>query len=339
MQQQSKLKTLYIYKMLDKYSDNEHPLSTRRMIEMLDGYGIKSERKSIYADISALKEAGADIGAVKGRGSGYYLATRKLDVPEVRLLIDAVNSAGFITPEKSQRLVEKLQGMLSVEQAKEMRAQVYHGAENKCDNEEIYKTIDILDTAILKKKKVKFTYRRRNIDKKNKKSFTQKTFTVSPYALIWNADHYYLVCNNEKYDNLMNLRIDRIRNIEITPMRARKVFEVSEYKKEFDVADYASKMFNMFSGKNTAVKLLCSLDIREEIMDRFGSRIPLTAVDLEHFETHIRAAASDGLVSWLMQYGDKIKVLAPKYLADMVKQKAQLIAGIYTEADEVGQEM
>ncbi|MCD7722586.1 MAG: WYL domain-containing protein [Clostridiales bacterium] len=329
--QQSKLKTLYIYKMLDEYSDSEHPLTTRQMMQMLAEKGIKSERKSVYADISALKEAGVDIGAKQGRSAGYYIASRKLDVPEVRLLIDAVNSAGFITPAKTKRLVEKLEGMLSRAQAKAMRPQVFHDAQNKCDNEEIYKTIDILDAAILKKKKVKFTYRRRNIDKKNKKSYTQKTFKVSPYALIWNADHYYLVCNNEKYDNLMNLRIDRIRNIQITALKARKVKDVSEYEKEFDVADYASKVFNMFSGESATVKLLCSFDLQEEIMDRFGAKIPLSAVDFEHFETQVNAAVSDGLVSWLMQYGNGIKVLEPQSLADMVKDKAQLIAELYEQ--------
>lgn len=169
----------------------------------------------------------------------------------------------------------------------------------------------------------------RNIDKANKKSYTEKTFTVSPYALIWKNDHYYLACNNEKYNNLMNLRLDRIRKIELTDEDARPVGEVSEYDDVFDVADYTSKMFNMFSGESASVKLLCDLDLREEIMDRFGAKVPLTAVDNDHFETTINAALSDGLISWVMEFGDKLKVLEPQELSEKVKEKALKIAAMY----------
>lgn len=256
------------------------------------------------------------------------MADRKFDLAEVRLLIDAVSSAGFITPKKTAVLIEKLEGLLSLNQAKALKSQVYCSGENKCDNEEIYYIINGLDEAINKKRQVKFVYKRRNIDKEQKKSYTAKTFVVSPYALIWKDDHYYLVCNNKKYDNLMNLRLDRMKKIEILEDSQRPVSEVSEYD-VFDSADYSSKMFNMFSGSTDEVTLLCNLNIREEIMDRFGNKIPLSAYDINHFETTIHAAVSDGLVSWIMQYGSDIKVLEPKYLADMVAEKARKIAELY----------
>ena len=325
----SKMKTLLVYKYLDMYSDENNPLSTTDIIRLLAKDGIQCERKSIYADIKTLNSVGFDIIPSTTTKRGFFVASRTFELAQVRLLIDAVTSAGFITPAKTRDLVNKLEGLVSKNEANELVSQVYVDSNTKCDNEEIYYIIDALHDAIINCNKVKFLYKRRNIDKKNRKSFTEKTFKVSPYALIWKDDHYYLVCNNEKYDNLMNLRLDRIRKIEQLDLPARDISEVSEYEHGIDVSDYTSKMFNMFSGESGEVKLLCHLDLREEIMDRFGSKIPLVAVDTDHFETTINAAVSEGLVSWIMNFGDKIKVVSPESLAAKVKTRAQSIASLY----------
>lgn len=325
----SKIKTLLIYKYLSDYSDENNPLSTTELIEMLKKDGVTCERKSIYADVKTLNEIGFDIVSTKSPKRGFFMGTRRFELPEVRLLIDAVSSAGFITPNKTKDLVSKLESLVSKNQASELVSQVYVDSEVKCDNEEIYYVIDFLHDAIIGKQKVKFKYKRRNIDKENRKSYTEKDFTVSPYALVWKDDHYYLICNNTKYDNLMNLRLDRIRKIEILDESVRPFSEVSEYDKVFDVSDYTSKMFNMFSGKNDEVELLCNLDLREEIMDRFGAKIPLIAVDTDHFKTTINAAISDGLISWIMNFGENIKVLKPESLAESVKERAKRILELY----------
>ena len=327
----SKIKTLLVYKYLVEYSDENNPLSTTELINLLKKDGYSCERKSIYADIKTLNMVGFDILTAMSPKRGFFLASRNFELPQVRLLIDAVTSAGFITPNKTQDLVTRLEGLVSKNEAKELVSQVYIDNNTKCDNEEIYYIIDALHDAIIEGRKVKFSYKRRNIDRENRKSYTERIFRVSPYALIWKDDHYYLVCNNEKYDNLMNLRLDRIRKIEMLDEPVRHISEVSEYTDYFDVADYTSKMFSMFSGETGEVKLRCHLDMREEIMDRFGARIPLKAVDSNHFETIIEAAVSDGLVSWIMNFGDKIKVISPDTLADSVKQKAQLIAQVYND--------
>lgn len=327
---EKKLKTLLVFKYIDEFSDEAHPLSTSQLIEMLANDGIKCERKSIYADVKTLKEIGYDIVSIKSpTNGGFFMASRKFEIPEVRLLIDAVTSAGFITPKKTQGLVEKLESLVSKNQANSIVTQVYIDPNTKCDNEEIYYIIDALHTAIKEKKKVKFFYKRRNIDVENRKNYTEKTFTVSPYALIWKEDHYYLLCNNQKYDNIMNLRVDRIRKVQTLDEPVRPMNEVSEYKEVFDVADYSSKMFNMFSGASDKVRIMCDLELREQIMDRFGAKVPLLAYDSTHFETTVEVAVSDGLVSWLMSFGNKAKVLEPQYLADAVKERAQQIAKLY----------
>lgn len=325
----SKTKTLLVFKYLNDYSDENNPLSTTELISMLKEDGINCERKSIYADVQTLNEIGFDIVSTMSPKRGFFMATRRFELPEVRLLLDAVSSAGFITPNKTKELALKLESLVSKNQANALTSQVYIDANAKCDNEEIYYVIDFLHEAIISQRKVSFKYKRRNIDKQNKKSYTEKSFKVSPYALIWKDDHYYLICNNAKYDNLMNLRLDRIRKIELLDEPVRPVSEVSDYTGTFDIADYSAKMFNMFSGETDKVTLQCHLDLREEMMDRFGAKIPLVAVDTDHFETTIDAAVSDGFVSWIMTFGDQIKVTSPAYLAQAVKEKAQKIAKLY----------
>lgn len=325
----SKIKTLLVFKYLNDYSDESHPLSTTDLIEMLEKDGINCERKSIYADVKTLNQLGFNIMTTLSPKRGYFMATRQFELPQVRLLVDAVSSAAFITPKKTSDLISKLEGLVSKNQAADLISQVYIDSNTKCNNEEIYYVIDKLHDAIINKYKVSFQYRRRNIDKKNKKSYVNKEFKVSPYALIWKDDHYYLVCNNEKYDNLMNLRLDRIRKISPIDEPVRPISQVSDYENEFDVADYTSKMFNMFSGYNASVTLICDLNLREEIMDRFGAKIPLTAVDADHFQTTIDAAVSEGLVTWIMNFGNKIKVEGPQELVDMIKNRANDILQIY----------
>lgn len=329
--QSTKIKTLLIYKYLREFSDEDNPLSSAELIELLKKDGVECERKSIYADVKALNEINCEVVSTASPKRGFYLASRDFEPPEVRLLVDAVNSAAFITPEKTRALTSKLRSQLSVNQARALAPQVYLEGANKCDNEQIYYVIDMLDEAISAKRRVSFKYRTRKIDKENKKSYTTKVFVVSPYALIWKDDRYYLVCNKESHDNLMNLRLDRIRNVTRLDTPARPVCECSDYADEFDPADYSSKMFNMFSGSVDTVTLRCHLDLREQILDRFGPSIPLTAVDIWHFETNVKAAVSDGFVSWIMQFSDKIKVIQPKYLAQMVYDKAQKIAQVYSK--------
>ena len=304
-----KIKTILIYKYLYKYSDAQNPISSSRLIELLGEDGVECERKSIYSDIKALNECGVKVVSTRTPRRGFYLDSREFRVPEVRLLIDAVNSAPFITPQMTRALADKLKGLLSQKQAN---------------------IIDTLDKAINSRRLVRLKYRTRKIDKENKKSFTTKLFTLSPYALIWKNDKYYLVCNKSSHDNLMNLRLDRIRDIMILDSPARPVGECSEYK-NFDAADYSAKMFNMFTGSVETVTLKCDLDLREQILDRFGPSVPLTATDVDHFKTDVQVAVSDGFVSWIMQFGDMIEVLSPASLAELVRDKAQKIAAVYSE--------
>ncbi len=328
--QKSKLKLLYLADILKKKTDEEHFLAATEIVEELGKLEIPAERKSIYKDIEILKEYGYDIihSGSKNRG-GYFLGARDFELAEIRLLSDAVQAANFISQKKTNQLVEKIESFASENQAKVLHSQVYVDNRPKCNNEEIYYTISLLDEAITEGVKVSFTYTRRKITEEFKTAKEDKTFTVSPYALIWSDDHYYLVCNNEKYDNLMHLRIDKIKKLQKTKAPARHFSEVSDYRNNFDSADYATKLFNMYSGEPKPVELICNNEILEVILDRFGDNVKIQKYDENHFLLKTNAVVSDGLTKWIVQFGGKIKVKSPNDLIYEVKKKAEEILELY----------
>ncbi|MBE6774494.1 MAG: WYL domain-containing protein [Clostridia bacterium] len=328
----TKLKLLYIKQYLEKYSDEDNLVKADELLEMLSEKGIDCERKSIYSDISALKNYGVDISNDK---RGYRILARDFELPELRLLMDAVQAANFISAKKSKELISKICNLCSKHQAKILEKQVYIDNRNKCTNEEIYYNIDLINKAILQKKKISFTYIKRVIDEENKEIVREeKELTVSPYALIWSNDHYYLVSNNSKYDNLMHTRIDRMKKVEITSEPSRDFSEVSPYGKFFDSADYSGKLFNMFSGDTRKLVLRCKDSILEEMIDRFGDECKIrksVADKQEQFTLETKCVYSEGLVSWLMQFGDKVQVISPESLRDDIVEKAESIRRIYCE--------
>lgn len=328
----TKLKLLLIKEYLEKYSDEDNLVKAEELIEMLAENGIECERKSIYADIATLKSYGVDISTDK---RGYRILNRDFELPELRLLIDAVQAANFISAKKSKELIGKIGTLCSVGQARLLEKQVYIDNRNKCTNEEIYYNIDLVNKAILQKKKISFTYIKRVIDIKAKGIIRdEKEFTVSPYALIWSNDHYYLVSNNSKYDNLMHTRIDRMKRVEISKESARDFSEVSPYRSFFDSADYSGKLFNMFSGDTQKLVLRCNDSILEEMVDRFGEECKIkkvVGINGETFVLETKCVCSEGLVSWLMQFGQKVEVVEPASLKKDILDRAESIRKIYNK--------
>lgn len=326
-----KLKTLYILKDLMENSDENNPLDSERLILNLKNNGIDAERKSVYKDISVLREFGFDIIRTRsGNKCGYFIGARDFEVAEVRLLCDAIQAANFISQKKTKQLLTKIYTLLSKGQAETIKNQVYVDNRPKCTNENLYYTIDKLDRAIGSKRQVKIVYRKRKIGESNKAEFEEKTHFISPYALIWSNDHYYLVGNNRNYSNIMVTRIDRIKSVEILEDSPSRSFsDVSDYKDYFDSADYAAKHFNMFSGEPETVELVCSNLIIDDIIDRFGDNVIIMKYGDERFRISVNAAVSEGLVSWIMQFGNKIEVKKPDELKKMLIDKADEIKDVY----------
>ncbi len=329
---ETKLKLLYIKDYLERYSDEDTPVSPDELLLMLREKGIVCERKSIYSDVQTLRDYGFEILRVRAPKNGYCLITRTFEEPELRLLLDAVQAASFITPKKTKELVDKITTLCSVQRAALLKEQISVEHRVKCSNEEIYVNIDVIHRAIRQGKQISFLYQKRQLDDETRGvRMEEKQFTVSPYALIWSNDHYYLISNHAKYNNLMHTRIDRMRKVEMCKTDARRFDEVSPYRSFFDAADYAGKLFNMFSGDLQQIEFVCRNEILEEILDRFGSSAQIfKCMDDDHFRLTAHATVSDGLVSWVMQFADKIEVIEPASLRAQMKERAKKVLDIYT---------
>ena len=323
-----KVKLLHIIDILRRESDEEHPLTANEICDALAVRGITAERKAIYSDMNALLDFGFDIIRAETPKRGFFLGSRELEEPEIFLLCDAVRAANFVSVKKSRELISKLEGMLSRYQTRRSGMGIYMDEDGKCDNEELFYTIDSIAESIENRHKLTFKYSVRRLE--NREIVTSvKEMKVSPYAMTWEDDHYYLIGNYDKYDNLLHLRIDRMHAVCETDEPIRHFSEVSDYKDSFDVADYTRRLFSMFGGETQEIELKCSKDILEQVADRFSDKIFIRNVTEDSFSFSAKAAVSEALVTWIMNYGDKIEALKPATLTRMIADRAERITRIY----------
>lgn len=324
-----KLRLLYIVDILSRKSDEDHPLSATDIMDYLrEDYGIECERKTVYDCIENLNNYGYEI--IKSQSPrGYFMTPYYFEPAELRLLIDAVQSADFISAKKTKSLIKKFSSFASEYQYKKLEKQVYIDNRNKCANENLFIVIDIIDSAILSKKQIEVVYRKRKIVDGKTAKYEEKTMIINPYALIWSDDHYYLVGNYSKYNNLIHLRIDRLKSVNVLDTYARHFSEVSPYQTYFDIADYSNKHLSMFSGDIKPVEMICNNSMIEHFVDQFGEKVIMRPYDEDNFIVKVDVAVTDGLVAWIMQYGNKIKVKSPKELKNMIIDKTNSILELY----------
>ncbi len=325
-----KIKLFYIIDILKKHSDENHPLTATEICEKLLSNGVTAERKAIYDDINQLVDYGFDIIKTHIPKAGFFLGSREFEIPEIYLLCDAVRAARFITPKKSRELIAKLDSMLSVYQINARGKNVYFDNVGKTKNEEIFYNIDVINRAIENGHKISFKYLSKSLGNNREIVTNIKERVISPYALTWQDDHYYLIGNYDKYDNLIHLRVDRMKTVNEINEPIRHFSEVSEYKDVFDVADYTNKLFSMFGGKNEKIDLRCSRKILEQVLDRFSDDIFIRNITETHFEITVCVAVSEGIVTWIMNYADNIEVLSPDYLREKISEKARSVLSVYT---------
>ena len=325
-----KLKLLYLMKILMEQTDENHPLSVAELISELSKQGISAERKSIYNDLALLQEYGLDICKVHSKKHGYFLGSREFELPELRLLVDAVQSARFITPKKSKELIQKLERLTSINLSKNLHRQVYIEDRIKCTNEEIYYTIDKLHTAISTNMQVSFQYYEYDLNKNRWLRNGGMEYVVSPYAMTWFDDHYYLVGNLEKWNDLSHFRIDRMCNVNIMDRPRRNFEEVSRYKNSFNTADYSKKLYSMFPGDSERVKIRFAKHLVNAVLDRFGMDVSILPEDDNHFIVAAEIIPSEGFISWLFIFGNEAEVLAPLFLRNRIEEKIDSLRSIYT---------
>lgn len=308
-----KLKQLYLLKILWEYTDENHAMTTRELIERLAQYGVNAERKSIYSDIEALNTMGFDILNDKDRKHyGYYMASRNFEMPELKLLVDAVQSSRFITEKKSRELIGKLEKLCSKYDAGKLQRQVYVSDRLKAENESIYYNIDGIHEAIQKNRQISFRYYEWDSDKKMRFKKEGQRYRVSPHMLIWNDANYYLVAFEEESNMIKHFRVDKM--VEISVEEAER--QGKEACKEFSPTIYSGKSFQMFGGEEITVTMLCEESVVGVMIDRFGKEVSMRQTKPGWFQVRTQIVVSPPFFGWLAGMGGKIKIIAPKEVAE-----------------------
>ena len=310
-----KLKLYYIAKILVEKTDDDHTLTMPQIISHLEGYGVTADRKSLYDDMETLRVLGIDvIGEKNGKSYTYHVGSKTFDVAELKLLVDSIQSSKFITERKSNDLIKKLTGFASEYEASQLKRQVVVKGRVKTMNESIYYIVDDIHNAITNNRKIRFEYLRWNIQKEMEPR-KDSLYEVSPWALTWDDENYYLIGYDSDDDKIKHYRVDKMSGIEVTDdMReGRQLFE------HFDMAAYSRMSFGMFGGEEVKVKLLFDNSMVGVILDRFGKDI--TIVPDEHkkgwSETHVDVAVSEQFFGWIFSLGEDVRIAGP---ADVVKR-------------------
>ena len=321
-----KAKILILLKILEQNTDEQHRLTVPELIDALDAEGVPCERKSIYADIDALRQMGYDIELQRGPGGGYYLASREFQLAELKLLVDAVQSSRFITQKKSHKLIAKLEKLTSKHEARLLHRQVFVAGRAKSDNEAGLYAVDALHDAISENRMVEFVYSEWGLDKK-KHARRSTPYRVSPWALAWENDGYYLIAYQD-YDQpgIRHYRVDKMTRVTKLDesRRGREVFE------NFNLSAYMQGMFNMFSAPERTVTLRCQNKLANAMLDRFGTGITLIPEeDGMHFHFDARVAASSQFFGWVCGFGGAVQITAPADLRAELFNFADYIAAVH----------
>ena len=312
-----KLKLLYLRQILLSQTDENHKLTVNELITELAKYDIAAERKTVYDDIEALKQYGLDIITEKSKMNAYYIANRDFELPELKLLADAVQSSKFITERKSLELIKKLGSLASDHDAGRLRRQVFIQNRVKSMNESIYYSVDALHEAISEGKKISFKYFDYTIQKKRAFRKNSEPYIVSPAALTWNDENYYLIAFSDDIDGFKHFRVDRMSGVQkLDKPRNPSV-------RGFSLTEYSKKVFGMFGGEEVNVKLRVHNQLAGAVIDHFGKDVMMAADGEEHFTVNVSVALSPVFFGWLFQFGELCKVLSPQGLKETLKGHAE----------------
>ena len=309
-----KLKIFYILDYLQKNSHENHPVRASDLIAMLDRqHNISCDRKTVYSDIAALQDYGIDIISLPGKNGGYYIASRNFELPELKLLIDAVQSSRYLTEKKSKELIEKLLTQCNEQDAKLMKRNVLVSGRVKSMNETIYYSVDTIQEAISQNKQITFRYF--DWDFGGKRKFREKAYVASPYGLCQDNENCYLLAFSDRH-GITSYRVDRMMDISLLESPRTPCPELTGKA----LHDHANRLFQMYSGDAVDVKLQFHNSLINVVVDRFGKDIMLIPDGSEHFNFTVRVAVSPMFLSWVMGFGAKAKILYPQSVADELCQ-------------------
>ncbi|MBR5427145.1 MAG: WYL domain-containing protein [Clostridia bacterium] len=312
-----KMKVLYVAKILLQETDENHGLTMGDFIDKLSAYGISAERKSIYMDFDELRAIGMDIAMQKkNKQFYYYLVSRDFELAELKLLVDAVQSAKFITEKKSAELIKKLENLVSRHEAKYLHRQVMISGRVKTMNESIYYNVDALQNAILENRQVTFQYYNWNVKKEQELRHGGERYKISPWGLVWDDEYYYLLGYDAKSGIIKSFRVDKMMRI----FRTSDKREGEDAFKELDMARYTKSVFGMFGGEMTEVTLEAKNHMAGILVDRFGRDIIMIPKDENSFTCTVRVALSGQFYGWLVALGEDIRIIAPEIAVDGMRK-------------------
>ncbi len=306
-------------------TDEFHPITTTELVSMLERNGIAAERKSVYHDIEILKKFGIDIENRREQPSGYYVSSRDFEFPELKLLVDAVQCARFITRKKSEELIRKLEKLASKEEARQLQRQVFVLNRIKTKNENIYYSVDQIHTAIAQNAKIRFQYYEWTISKKIHLRKNGMFYEISPWALTWDDENYYMVGYDPQGKMIKHYRVDKMLKLQIlrVPREGRELFS------KFDIASYTQKMFGMFGGTEETVRLVCNNELIGVMIDRFGKEIPIYPQGENQFAIVVRVNVSQHFYGWLFALGNGVRIESPDRVVEQFKKHMWAIGQNY----------
>ncbi len=317
MESNTKLRILYLYQHLMKYSDVEHPISTGQLIaDLKKEYDIDVNRNTLANDLAMLNKSGFSIEVIHSQSNSYYIDTQTFDLAELKVLIDAVSSSKFITEKKSKELIEKLLSLTSEHSAAQLRRHVYVEGRVKSENEKGYYIVDVINEAIDMQRKIRFQYADYSMKKRKIVRHDGTYYVVSPYALIWDGDYYYTVGYSEARGRVQSFRLDRFYK---TPelLDEQRV----DPPKDFSLDAYAKSVFRMYdTDEPVKVKLLCENRLANAIIDRFGKCVFMQAVDTSHFTVTVEVCASPTFYRWVFGWNGDMKILEPGKVLEEYKE-------------------
>ena len=312
-----KFKFTYLMKIMLEKTDDEHSLTMPQIMEELEKYDVTAERKSIYTDFQDMTEKfGVEIIKEQiGRETYYHVGAREFELAEVKLLIDAIQSSKFITQTKSRELITKIKSFVSEHQAKQLQRQVYINDRVKTMNESVYYNVDDIHTAINQNKKIRFKYFKWDINKKLVPRHNGDWFIVSPWALTWDDENYYMVAFDDLDSKIKHYRVDKMMHISVEEEKrsGKEVF------RNFDMAEYSKATFGMYQGQKAKVKIQFANYMCGVFIDRFGKDISFRPIDDEHSELHVDVNVSPQFFGWIFSLGKDVKVTVPSEVVEQMK--------------------
>jgi predicted DNA-binding transcriptional regulator YafY len=319
-----KSRLIFLLELLNRETDEEHPTTISEIIDRLNAEGFSANRHTVVGDINTLMAHGVDIVRNKSRQNQYFIGDRHFELPELTLLVDAVQAARFISAKQSNALITKLSSLASVHQADRFNRQLYVDKQVKSVNEKVLYTVDLLHTAIHSGKKVSFQYFEYTATKKKVLKHGGQIYQFSPFALLWNNDSYYVLGFSESHGKVVKFRVDR--------MATPTVMEVPAVSKPkgFRVEEYAKSVFSMYDEETRTVTLKCENSLMKSIVDRFGAKAKTSANDEKHFTAEVEVSVSPTFFGWVVGFGGKMSITEPE---DILKRYVKLLHGILAGND------